>query len=120
MLTTVPFPRGTRGRRHRLVTVLALSLAAVLAGARSYVAIAEWAHDLLASARLRLGMGRRTPSASRIRRILSAVDLDALDTALSGRLTAWLPAPPPAQGPARQIAPMIAVDGKISRSASRS
>ena len=79
VLAGVPDPRGTRGRRHRLVTVLALSVAAVLAGARSYVAIAEWAHDLPASARLRLGMGRRAPSESTIRRILST-DLDALDT----------------------------------------
>jgi hypothetical protein len=87
LLTTlgeVPDPRKARGRRHRLVTVLALSVAAVLAGARSYVAIAEWAHDLPVSARVRLGIGRRAPSESTIRRILQAVDLDALDAALSG------------------------------------
>jgi hypothetical protein len=60
-----------------LVTVLALSVAAVLAGARSYIAIAEWAQDRPASARLRLGMRRRAPSESTIRRILQTVDLDA-------------------------------------------
>ena len=51
----------------------------VPAGARSYVAIAEWAHDLPVTARLRLGIGRRAPSESTIRRLLQAVDLDALD-----------------------------------------
>jgi hypothetical protein len=104
-----------------LVTVLALSVAAVLAGACSYVAIAEWAHDLPASARLRLGMGRRGPSETTIRRILQTVDLDALDAALSGWLTVRLPVPaPPARpGPARPITRMIAVDGKTARGARR-
>ena len=45
-LAAVPDPRKARGCRHRLVTVLAIGVCAVLAGARSYVAIAEWAHDL--------------------------------------------------------------------------
>lgn len=58
-LAGVPDPRKARGRRHRLVTVLAASVCAVLAGARSYVAIAEWAQDLPVTARLRLGVGRR-------------------------------------------------------------
>ena len=85
-LATVPDPRKARGCRHRLVTVLAVSVCAILAGARSYVAIAEWAHDLPVSARLRLGIGRRDPSESTLRRILQRVDLDALDAVLSS----WL------------------------------
>jgi predicted transposase YbfD/YdcC len=97
------------------VTVLALSVAAVLAGARSYVAIAEWAHDLPVSARVRLGIGRRAPSESTIRRILQAVDLDALDAALSGWVAARLPSPLPS----RPIARVIAVDGKTARGARR-
>jgi hypothetical protein len=40
-LANVPDPRSRRGIRHRLVTVLALAVCAVLAGARSYIAIAE-------------------------------------------------------------------------------
>ncbi|HZI75726.1 MAG TPA: transposase family protein, partial [Gemmatimonadales bacterium] len=45
-LSRVPDPRDGRGVRHQLVTVLAAAVCAVLAGARSYVGIAEWAHDL--------------------------------------------------------------------------
>jgi DDE_Tnp_1-associated len=41
----IPDPRDRRGRRHTLVSVLAVSAAAVLAGARSVAAIAEWATD---------------------------------------------------------------------------
>src|SRR4051812_2253187 len=68
-----------------------VSVCAVLAGARSYVAIAEWAHDLPVSVRLRLGIGRRAPSESTIRRILQAVDLDSLDAALSSWLSSRVP-----------------------------
>ena len=110
-LSAVPDPRKARGCRHRLVTVLAVSVAAVLAGACSYVAIAEWAQDLPVSARLRLGIGRRAPSEATIRRVLRAVDLDALDAVLSAWLAAWLPDPPP--GRPR----VIAVDGKTARGA---
>jgi predicted transposase YbfD/YdcC len=111
VLAGVPDPRKPRGRRHRLVTVLAVGVCAVLAGARSYVAIAEWVHDLPVSARLRLGIGRRAPSESTIRRILQAVDLDALDVALSRWLADRLPDPP--SGRMR----VVAVDGKTARGA---
>jgi predicted transposase YbfD/YdcC len=110
-LAAVPDPRKTRGRRHRLVTVLAVSVCAVLAGARFYVAIAEWAHDLPVSVRLRLGIGRRAPSESTIRRILQAVDLDSLDAALSS----WLSSRVPPARPGRMR--VVAVDGKTARGA---
>ena len=38
-------PRQRRGRRHALGTVLAVAACAVLTGATSLVAIAEWAAD---------------------------------------------------------------------------
>jgi len=90
-LAAVPDPRGPRGVRHRLVTVLAAAVCAVLAGARSYVAIAEWAHDLPVSVRVRLGIGRPgsaggAPSESTFRRVLQTIDADELDRAV----TAWL------------------------------
>ena len=44
-LAMIPDPRDRRGRRHTLASVLAVSAAAVLAGARSVTAIAEWAAD---------------------------------------------------------------------------
>jgi predicted transposase YbfD/YdcC len=137
-LAKVPDPRARRGIRHRLVTVLALAVCAVLAGARSYVAIAEWAHDLPLGARVRLGLtgGRATPSESAIRRILQKVDPEALDLVVSDWLVARAarnqPATPSANGtsphsagsgPARIAASppprVIAVDGKSARGARR-
>jgi DDE_Tnp_1-associated len=43
VLAAVPDPRARRGVRHRLAVILGLALCAVLAGARSFTAIAEWA-----------------------------------------------------------------------------
>jgi predicted transposase YbfD/YdcC len=88
-LGAVTDPRKSRGVRHRLLTVLAAAVCAVLAGARSYAVIAEWAHDLPVSVRLRLGMGRRAPSESTFRRVLQRVDADELDTAVSGWLARY-------------------------------
>ncbi|MDT5232134.1 MAG: Tnp 1-associated, partial [Mycobacterium sp.] len=51
----------------------------VLAGARSYVAIAASAHDLTASVRKRLRIERVPPSETAIRRVLQAVDPHLLD-----------------------------------------
>src|SRR4051794_25812407 len=42
-LQAVPDPRRRRGRRHGLQSVLLLALQAVMAGASSWVAIAQWA-----------------------------------------------------------------------------
>ncbi|WP_416071440.1 transposase family protein [Streptomyces sp. ME02-8801-2C] len=42
-LAQVPNPRRDRGRRHPLAFVLGLAACAVLAGAKSLAAIAEWA-----------------------------------------------------------------------------
>ena len=61
------------------------------------------------TARLRPGLGRQAPSECTIRRILQAVDLDALDVALSAWLTARLPDPPSGR------MWLDAVDGKSPR-----
>ena len=95
-LAEVADPRKARGVRHRLVTVLAAAVCAVLAGARSYGAIAEWAHDLPVSVRLRLGIGRRAPSESTFRRVLRCVDAQALDQIVSGWLAEHAARQPPA------------------------
>lgn len=111
VLSTIPDERGRRGRRHELATVLVVAVAAVLAGARSLAAIAEWAADLPDWVRPRLGVGRRPPSLSTIRRVLLIVDADVLDAVLH----AWLAALKPPQGPGGLRA--VAVDGKTCRGA---
>ena len=99
--------------RHRFGTILGVAVCAVLAGARSYAAIAEWAADLPPAVRLRLGIGRqRPPSESAIRRCLQRVDHDQLDRVAS----AWLAGRARATGPPGRRR-VVAVDGKSARGA---
>src|SRR5580698_10287127 len=45
LLAQVPDPRKRRGRRHSLAGLLAVGVAAVIAGSRSFAAIGQWAGD---------------------------------------------------------------------------
>jgi DDE_Tnp_1-associated len=60
-LTQIADPRCRRGRRDALVTVLAVAVAGVLAGARSLAAIGEWAADAPAGVLAALGVCRSSP-----------------------------------------------------------
>lgn len=106
-------PRCRRGVRHQLVVVLGIAACAVLAGARSYVAIAEWAHDLPVAVRARLEIYRSAPSESAIRRVLQAIDPHLLDRTVSG----WLAAHAGVGASGCQRWQAIAVDGKTVRGA---
>jgi DDE family transposase len=45
LLAKVPDPRKKRGRRHPLAGLLAVGIAAVIAGSKSFAAIGQWAGD---------------------------------------------------------------------------
>ncbi|KPI11606.1 hypothetical protein OV450_8446 [Actinobacteria bacterium OV450] len=79
-LSVLPDPRDRRGRRHALASVLLTAACAVLAGARSYLAIGQWARPAPQDTLARLGFyprgsfGVRLPaSASTVRRVLVGV-----------------------------------------------
>jgi hypothetical protein len=116
-LATITDPRQRRGRQHPLAAVLAVAVAAVLAGARSLAAIGEWAADAPGPVLAALGVRRdpltgawRPPAEATVRRVLARVDPDALDLVI-GR---WLAdqQPPPPQPAWRRA---VAVDGKTLR-----
>ncbi|OAA22596.1 ISAs1 family transposase [Frankia casuarinae] len=103
----VPDPRKSRGRRYSLAVVLTLATCAVVAGARSFTAIGEWAADAGQAVAGPLGIVR-VPEESTFRRVFAALDADALDTALG----AWAAAvTSPREGTRRRVA----VDGKTLR-----
>ncbi len=109
-LAGLPDPRARRGVRHRLTVVVTAAVCAVVAGYRSYAAIAEWVADVPAATALALGMTPdRRPSEAMIRRLLQALDPQLLTAAiavwLAGRATA-------ATSTANRA---IAVDGKTLR-----
>jgi hypothetical protein len=60
-LTALPGPRDRRGRRHSLVAVLLTAACAVLAGARSYPAIGQWARHAPQHTHARLGIRAPAP-----------------------------------------------------------
>src|SRR4051794_36730188 len=106
-LAELPDPRSRRGIRHCAVVVIAAAVCAVVAGSRSYTAIAEWVADLPAETANVLGIEvDRRPSETKIRRLLQALDPDRLATVIAGWLAAQVPAP------AAGAQPAIAVDGK--------
>ena len=79
LIAKVPDPRKPRGKRHGLEGVLAIALAATLAGARSFVAIAEWAADAAPGVLALLGVTGTVPCESTIRRCLQRLARDELD-----------------------------------------
>jgi len=80
LLGRVPDPRDPRGVRHALPGLLAVGVAAVLAGARSFAAIGEWVGETCTELLCELGASRAArPSESAIRRAFTRVDADILD-----------------------------------------
>lgn len=75
-------PRQRRGVRHGLIVVLTAAVCAVAAGARSFVAVAEWVADVPDDVAAVLGTDRRCPSESTIRRLLGKVDPDRFDAVI--------------------------------------
>src|SRR3954471_1569752 len=113
-LKTVPDPRHRRGRRHGLQSVLLLALQAVMAGASSWVAIAQWA----AIAPQALGVAGASPSAATFRRVLAAVDITAVEAALTVWVTgrqAHARAARPTGTTVAESRTVLAVDGQTLR-----
>lgn len=117
-LAQVPGPRDPRGVRHPLAAVLALTACAVLAGARSLLAVSEWVADAPEGLLERLGIRvdplfpkRSWPAETTIRRVLARIDANALDRAVG----AWLASRQQDAGGLRALA----VDGKSLRGAAR-
>src|SRR6266487_980617 len=108
MLAKVADPRCRRGVRHRLAVIMGLAVCAVLAGARSFTAIAEWAADADQDTLRALGVTGAVPSESTFRRTLQRLDADAFDD-LAGEWAARRTAP------GQETRRVIAVDGKTLR-----
>lgn len=115
LFTDLPDARSPHGRLHPVRTIVTIAAAAVLAGARGYLAIAEFAarltHRQLASVRAYVDPKterRVAPGYNAIWRVLTHLDAHALDE----RLHQWF----------RQLDPhlkALAVDGKTLRGTAR-
>ena len=117
VLAQVPDPRKRRGRRYVLVFVLAVAVACVLAGAKSFREIGDQAADLPQEILARLGgkphpLLRRiiAPSEKRVRTFIHAIGAEILDELIGG----WLRALADAGRPGGLLT-AIAIDGKWLR-----
>jgi predicted transposase YbfD/YdcC len=104
LLSQVPDPRKRRGRRHSLAGLLAVGIAAVIAGSRSFAAIGQWAADSGPDALAALGADRGPADESTYRRAFALLSADILDLVLGTWL--WTRA---IQAGGRLV---IAIDGK--------
>jgi predicted transposase YbfD/YdcC len=109
LLAQVPDPRMKRGRRHSLAGLLAVGIAAVIGGSRSFAAIGQWAADAGPDVLAVLGAARGPAEESTFRRAFALVSADVLDRVLGAWL--WTRA---AQAGGRLV---IAIDGKTVRGA---
>ena len=82
-LDEVPDPRSRHGRRHPIGAILALSVCAMLCGARSLYAISQWGRDQGPEMARALGFTRDlTPSVATLHRVFSGMDADRFEAIL--------------------------------------
>jgi len=99
----VPDPRSRHGRRHPLPALLALATAAMLCGARSLYAIAQWGRLQEPAVVNALGFTRSTtPCVATLHLVFKELDVVAFEATLR----AW------AQGQFGESKEAIAIDGK--------
>jgi hypothetical protein len=105
-LAVVPDGRQVRGRRYEHAAVLTLAVCAMLCGARSLYAIAQWGREQdTADLRQRLGLpSHRAPSVATRFRIFRDLDVAAFERALAD----WL-------GQQHPGGAVVALDGKTLR-----
>ncbi len=104
---SLPDPRSPLGKRHPLPAILSLVTVAVLCGARSLEAIAQFPRDRGRGFGVLLGFTRSdTPCKASLSNLLRRLDIERFEAALS----AWIATRCPEQG-----GPEIAIDGKTLR-----
>jgi hypothetical protein len=107
VLAQVPDPRNPKGVRHPLPAILALTVLAMLTGAKSYTAIAQFGRDKGFALAIALGFRRgKTPAKSTLSVLFRALDVTAFEAALSRWVASRLP-----DGPGLHVC----LDGKTAR-----
>jgi predicted transposase YbfD/YdcC len=107
LLCGVPDTRKRRGVRHKIQSLLATAICAVLAGARSFTAMAEWGAEQSRETLERLGSTRgNAPSERSYRRLFERIDVEDFDR----RTGKWI-----AEQQQLAAGKSLALDGKTLR-----
>ena len=105
-LDGVPDHRSSQGRRHPLGAVLSLAVCAMLCGARSLYAIAQWGRDHGAAAGEALGFPLgKTPCVATLHRVFKDLDVAAFEEVLRE----WV------KDSGADLGSVVSVDGKTLR-----
>jgi hypothetical protein len=103
----IPDPRKPKGIRHPLSAILSLAVLAMLTGAKSYTAIAQFGRDKGFALAAALGFRRgKTPTKSTLSVLFRKLDVTAFEAALSRWVASRLPA---------EAGLHICIDGKTAR-----
>src|SRR5215468_5429433 len=108
----IPDFRKPRGKRHPLAAIFALACCAMLCGARSYSAMAEWGRNYGVRIAQALGFTHATPCAATLHTIFRHVNRDECEAYLGAWADEVIGSLPP--GP-ETPEPAIALDGKTLR-----
>lgn len=112
VLADLPDFRQSQGKRYALPAILALAVAAILCGYKSYSAIAEWGRFYGKGFVDALGFATdKTPCASTLHNILSQIDKELLES----RLAHWAQALLQESQKEQPFLEAIAIDGKTLR-----
>ena len=112
VFAALPDFRKPRGKRHPLTAIFALACCAMLCGARSYSAIAEWGRNYGTRIAQALGFTHGTPCAATLHTIFRHVNREEFEAHLgtwAESVVGSLPAAPETPGTA------VALDGKTLR-----
>ncbi|WP_232433883.1 ISAs1 family transposase [Salinispora arenicola] len=113
-VSVIPDPRDPHGVRYPLAALLTVAVCAVLAGATSFTAIADWLYDLDEADQRRLGFTRGVPAGTTLWRLLIRLDATVISKVLAGWLHTRMQ---PVTARPRRYRTVIAVDGKTLRGA---
>src|SRR5438309_10540272 len=105
----IPDFRKPRGKRHPLAAIFALACCAMLCGARSYSAIAEWGRNYGARIAQALGFTHATPCAATLHTIFRHVNRDEFEAYVGAWANSVVESPPTT---AETPAAAVALDGE--------
>ena len=112
VFAAIPDFRQPRGKRHPLPAIFALACCAMVCGARSYSAMAEWGRHYGTRLAQALGFTHATPCAATLHTICRHVDRDAFETHLGAWADSVVGSLPAAPEPPESA---VALDGKTLR-----
>ena len=104
----MPDPRYSKGKRHPLSAILALTVIAIMCGCRSYNAIAQWGRSYCPTLVKALGFRHtKTPCAATLHNLFKRLDIAELEKVLTQWVVDVLKHPPVASP---KVA--LAIDGR--------